>query len=106
MSIKIYGEPDEKVIKVFFRVDDSGNVASVAIGNNAVNYGKGFQFYVDDYVAEQIHKFNLVMDGFEPKLELKDGETLFVPEECDEYKKQKEIEELERKLKELKGDAE
>ena len=104
MSIKIYGEPDEKVVKVFFRVDDSDNVVSVAVGNSAVNYGKGFQFYVDDYVAEQIHKFNLKMDGLEPKLELKEGEQLFVPEECEAYKKQKEIEELEQRLQQLKAD--
>lgn len=91
--------------KVFFVVDEKGNVSGKKVGNQVVSVEQGFQFYVDDYVAEQIDKFELIIDGFTPKLVLKEGETLFVPEECDEYKKQKEIEELERKLKELKGDA-
>jgi len=102
MSIKIYGEPDEKVVKVFFRVDDSDNVVSVAVGNSAVNYGKGFQFYVDDYVAEQIHKCELIIDGFTPKLMIKEGETLEVPTE--EEEKEKEIKELEERLQKLKAE--
>ena len=103
--IKIYDEGGKGRVKVFFSIID-GRFIETYIGKSFVPTGQGIQFYVDDYVAEQIHKFNLKMDGLEPKLELKEGETLFVPEENDEYKKQKEIEELERKLKELKGDAE
>lgn len=92
--------------KVFFVVDEKGNVSGKKVGNQVVSMEQGIQFYVDDYVAEQIDKCELYMEGFIPKLKVKEGEILFVPEECDEYKKQKEIEELERKLKELKGDAE
>lgn len=99
--IKTYNDSDIGRTRVFFVFD-----GSVVVGNRSICTRAGIQFYVDDYVAEQIHKFNLVMDGFEPKLELKDGEQLFVPKECEAYKKKKEIEELERKLKELKGDAE
>ena len=101
--MQIYNEAGPKLVKVFFVIKD-GRVTSVKVGNNLISHNTGFQFYVDDYVAEQIHKFNLKMDGFEPKLELKEGEQLFVPEENNEYKKQKEIEELEKRLNELKAD--
>lgn len=103
--VKIYNESSPGRTKVFFVVRD-GRVSRVITGNHAVPTEQGLQFYVDDYVAEQIYKCELYIDGLEPKLIVKEGETLFVPEECDEYKKQKEIEELEKKLKELKGDAE
>lgn len=103
--IKIYPEKKENTTKVFFVVNKN-KVTSVLVGNQVISDRKGIQFYVDDYVAEQIHKCNLYIDGLTPKLIVKEGETLFVPEENDEYKKQKEIEELEKKLKELKGDAE
>ena len=101
--IKIYEEKDDKKTKVCFTIQDN-RISSVIVGNQAVMTKQGFQFYVDDYVAEQIHKFNLKMDGLEPKLELKEGEQLFVPKECEAYKKQKEIEELEKRLNELKAD--
>jgi len=104
--IKIYDSNVRGKTKVFFVIDKEGKVIRRIVGNQAVSVDAGFQFYVDDYVAEQIDKFDLIIDGFTPKLVLKEGEILFVPEENDEYKKQKEIEELERKLKELKGDAE
>lgn len=103
--IKTYEEHDEGRVKVFF-VIEGGVSSGVLIGNKTIATKQGIQFYVDEYVAEQIHKCNLYIDGLTPKLIVKEGETLFVPEECDEYKKQKEIEELEKKLKELKGDAE
>lgn len=96
---------DKSKVKVFFAVKDDV-VTNITIGNQTVPTEQGFQFYVDDYIADQIHKCELYIDGLTPKLRVKEGETLFVPEECDEYKKQKEIEELEKKLKELKGDAE
>ena len=103
--VNVYDEYKVGRTKVFLAIKDK-EITSVITGNSAVVKDEaGVQFYLDDYVAEQIHKFNLVMDGFEPKLELKEGEQLFVPEENNEYKKQKEIEELEKKLKELKGDA-
>lgn len=102
--IKTYDTRQPDTIKVFMVVKDK-EVTSVTIGNQAVPTEQGFQFYVDDYIADQIHKCELYIDGLTPKLRVKEGETLFVPEECDEYKRQKEIEELEKKLKELKGDA-
>lgn len=101
--IKIYPEKKENTTKVFFVVNKN-KVTSVLVGNQAISDRKGIQFYVDDYVAEQIHKFILKMDGFEPKLELKEGEQLFVPKECEAYKKQKEIEELEERLQQLKAE--
>jgi len=101
--INIYDDYEKGRVKVFFKLKGD-KVAGVTVGNRAVNAEAGIQFYVDDYVSEQIHKFNLKIDGFEPKLELKDGEQLFVPEENDEYKKRKEIKDLEEKIKKLKGD--
>lgn len=105
--IRTYNERKEAThIKVFFSVDKNGNTKNIQVGNQVVSTEQGFQFYVDDYVAEQIHKCELYLDGLVPKLRVKEGETLFVPEKNDEYYKQKEIEELEKRLKELKGDAE
>jgi len=101
--IKIYPEKKENTTKVFF-VINKNKVTSVLVGNQTISDRKGIQFYVDDYVAEQIHKCNLYIDGLTPKLIVKDGETLIVPEENDEYKKRKEIEELEERLQELKAD--
>lgn len=103
--IKTYDNRQPGTTKVFMVVKDN-EVTSVIIGNQAVATEQGYQFYVDDYIAEQIDKCELVMDGLTPKLQVREGEILFVPEENDEYKKQKEIEELEQKIKELKGDAE
>ena len=102
-NVKIYDDKDVNNVRVCFIIKNN-NVTSVVVGNMSFCDEKSIMFYVDDYVAEQIHKFNLVMDGFEPKLELKEGEQLFVPEENNEYKKQKEIEELEKRLNELKAD--
>src|SRR5690625_3644639 len=103
--IKTYDNRQPGTTKVFM-VGKDNEVTSVIIGDQAVATEQGYQFYVDDYIAEQIDKCELVMDGLTPKLQVREGEILFVPEENDEYKKQKEIEELERKIKELKGDAE
>lgn len=102
--IKTYADFDVTRVKVFYSVKDN-NVTGVTVGNQSVPTEQGFQLYVDYYVAEQIHKCELYIDGLTPKLRVKEGETLFVPDENDEYKKQKEIEELEKRLKELKGDA-
>lgn len=98
--INIYdtNENGDKV-KVFFAIKD-GQVCSWTIGNKAVSMDSGIQFYVDDYVSLQLDKMNLIMDGAKPTLELKEGETLEIPEKTE---KQKEIEELERRLKELKN---
>lgn len=100
-EIETYDTRQPGTTKVFFKVAD-GSVASVIVGNQAVSTDSGYQFYVDDYVAEQIDKCELYLEGFTPKLRLKEGETLVIPTEVE--RKQKEIEELERKLKELKGE--
>lgn len=99
--IKAYSERKKGLTKVFFTVNDEGSVSSITVGNQAVSTEKGFQFYVNDYVAEQIDKCELYMDGLTPKLRLREGETLDVPTE--EEEKEKEIKELETKLKQLKG---
>lgn len=99
--IKIYEEKDVKRTKVGFTIQDN-RVSSVIVGNQAVMTKQGFQFYVDEYVAEQIHKCELIIDGFTPKLVLKDGEALDVPTEEDE--KEKEIRELEERLQQLKAE--
>lgn len=101
--IRTYRERDGDKVKVFFSIKDN-NVTSVTIGNQSVPVDQGFQFYVDDFVADQIHKCELYIDGLTPKLRVKEGEQLFVPEECEAYKKQKEIEELEQRLQQLKAD--
>lgn len=100
--IDIYDEKTGGKVKVFFAVDNDHQVVSVDVGNNAVPTRKGFQFYVDYWVAEQIDKTELVLTDSYPQLRVKDGESVEVPTE--EEEKQREIEELERKLKELRGE--
>lgn len=103
LDIKIYDNNDtNNRTKVFFAVDDQNIVDSVTVGNSAVPTRKGFQFYVDDYIANQIDKTELLLTGGYPSLKVKDGEAIEIPTE--EQEKQKEIEELERKLKELRGE--
>src|SRR5690625_7570637 len=102
--IRTYKKFKKNRTKVFFVVNSDGSIISIKTGNQVVAVEQGFQFYVDDYVAEQINKCELYIDGLTPKLRVKDGETLIVPEENDEYKKRKEIKELEERLQELKAD--
>lgn len=103
--VKTYNERTKPTqIKVFFSVDKNGNTKNIQVGNQVVSTEQGFQFYVDDYVAEQIHKCELYLDGLVPKLRVKEDEILFIPEENEEYHRRKQIEELEKRLKELKGD--
>lgn len=99
--IKIYEDFRNGRTKVCFTIK-GGDVSSVIVGNRTVMTNQGFQFYVDDYVAEQIHKCELVLDGLTPKLVLKEGETLVVPTE--EEEKEKEIKELEERLQRLKAE--
>lgn len=99
MNITTYDTRQPGTTKVFFKVRD-GKVASVIIGNRAVSTDRGYQFYVDDYVAEQIDKCELFMDGLTPKLRLKEGETLEVPEKTE---KELEIERLEYELEKAKN---
>ncbi len=99
MEIETYDTRQPGTTKVFFKVVD-GDVASVIIGNRAVSTDRGYQFYVDDYVADQIDKCELFMDGLTPKLRLKDGETIEVPEKTE---KELEIERLEYELEQARN---
>ena len=102
--IKTYDRYDEGRTKIFFSIDDDGKFGRITVGNQAVNNTKGFQFYVDDYVAEQIYKCEIVK-GDLPGLRVKEGETLFVPKENDEYLKEKRMKELEEELRRLKEES-
>lgn len=97
--IKIYQEHEKGREKVFFSIGENG-IRNIVIGNRAVPTEQGIQFYVEDYVAEQIEKCELYLDGLVPKLKLKDGEIMEVP--SDEEEKEEEIEELEKRLRQLK----
>lgn len=99
--VKTYSEYSTGRTKIFIAIDDD-KVVSITSGNNAITVRQGVQFFVDDYVAEQIHKCELMLDGLTPKLVLKEGETLEVPTEEDE--KEKEIKELEERLQKLKAE--
>lgn len=103
--IKTYNECEKGRTKVFFVVKNN-EVTSIKVGNQVVSTDQGFQFYVDDYVAEQISKCELYLNGLTPKLKVKDGETLFIPDENEKYKKEKRIKELEKEIEELKENAE
>lgn len=98
--IKIYNESSPGRTKVFFVVRD-GQVSRVITGNHAVSTEQGLQFYVDDYVADQIYKCELYIDGLEPKLIVKEGETIEVPEKSE---KEKEIERLKFELEKLQNE--
>src|SRR5690625_3070581 len=88
--------------KVFLVVKDK-KITSIVTGNKAVVKDEaGIQFYLDDYIVEQLDKFNISIDGGEPVLTLKEGEAKEDPTE--KIKKQREIEELEQRLRELKAD--
>lgn len=102
--IKTYESGQSGRTRVFFKVSKDSKISAVIIGNQFVPSEQGFQFYVDDYVASQIEKCELYLEGLTPKLQLKDGEELNIPSE--EEKKQREINELERKLRELRGEEE
>ena len=101
MEIKTYSKQEDGTTKVFFVVKDN-LVMGVKIGNQVVSLDTGFQFYVDDYVAEQIHKCEMHLDGFTARLRVRKGEVLDVPTDED---KENEIAELQRKLEKLKGDV-
>lgn len=98
--IKTYSDKGSGRIKVFFPTDDDGNIISCIVGNQAVSTRQGFQFFVDDYVAHQIEKCEFFFDGTIPRLRVKDGETIEVPEKS---KKEKEIERLEKELERLRA---
>ena len=99
-EIETYDIRQAGSIKVFFKVFD-GDVTSIIVGNRAVSTDGGYQFYVDDYVADQIDKCEMYLDGLTPKLKLQEGETLEVPEKSE---KEKEIERLQFELEVLKNE--
>src|SRR5690625_2685354 len=99
-EIETYDTKEQGVIKVFFKVSD-GNVSSIIIGNQAVSTERGYQFYVDDYVADQIDKCEMYLDGLTPKLRLKEGEELVVPQKTE---KELEIERLKYELERLQNE--
>jgi len=100
--VKTYNESSPRRTKIFFVVRD-GRVSRVITGNHAVSTEQGLQFYVDDYVAEQIYKCELYIDGLEPKLIVKEGENIEVPEKSE---KEKEIERLKFELEKLQNEEE
>jgi len=100
--IEIYDNKGFGRTKVFFSIN-ANDLNTVYIGNNVVSTEQGFQFYVDDYVAEQIHKCELYLDGLTPKLRLKEGEELEVPQKTE---KELEIERLKYELERLQNEEE
>jgi len=103
VSVKIYNKGGKGREKVFLEINDKGNIASVSTGSHMVPIGKGIQFYVDDYIIEQLHKCELNLKCLDFEIKVKEGEQIYVPEENNEYKKNKEIEELKRRLAKLEG---
>lgn len=99
--VTIYKKPNPDRIKVFLTIDNN-KITSVTVGNNAIVKDFGIQFYLDDYVADQIDKFNVDIKGLKPTLYLKDGEKLDFPPK--EKAKQAEIRKLEQRLRQLKAE--
>lgn len=100
-EIQTYDTRLPGTIKVFFKVIN-GEVDSITLGNQAVSTDRGYQFYVDNYVAEQIDKCDLVINGLIPKLKVREGEILEVPEKTEREIEIERLEyELEQKRKEL-----
>ena len=101
MEIKTYNKREDWTTRVFFVVEDE-RVTSVKVGNQVVSLESGYQFHVDDYVALQIDKCEMNIDGFTPSIRVKEGYEIDVPTDED---KENEIAELQRKLDKLKGDV-
>jgi|SRR5690625_605689 len=100
--VKTYDSRQPGTVKVFVVVKDE-RITSIIIGNQTVATERGYQFYVVDYVADQIDKFDITFDGYIPILDLKEGEELIVPVKSE---KQLEIERLRRELEALEEDPE
>ena len=99
MEIETYDTRQPGTTKIFIRVID-GDVMSVIVGNRAVSSDRGYQFYVEDHVADQIDKCTLYLDGLTPGLRVKDGVELDVPEKTE---KELEIERLKFELEQLES---
>lgn len=89
---------DGDKVKVFIAIEN-GAPTTITVGNHAVSKKGGVQFYVDEHVSVQMEKVNFSMDGFSPKLTLKDGEKINGPQKTEKElrmeKLRKELEELE-----------
>lgn len=101
--IQTYKNSKDGKVKVFFVVDDDNNIESVKVGNRVVPVESGYQYYVDKEVAEQIDKVTLDFSEHKPKLVLKEGEEITVPEKTE---KEKEIERLKKELERLQEEDE
>lgn len=100
--VAVYDEHKAGRTKVFLVIKDK-EITSVITGNRAVVKDEaGIQFYLDDYIVEQLDKFNIEIDGGSPVLILKEGET--IDESTEKIKKQREIQELEERLQQLKAE--
>lgn len=99
--IQTYKNSKDGKVKVFFVVDDDNNIESVKVGNRVVPVESGYQYYVDKEVAEQIDKVTLDFSENKPRIVLKEGEEITIPEKTE---KEKEIERLEMELERLRED--
>lgn len=98
--INIYDDNvDGDKVKVFISIKNN-IITGITIGNHVVPKKSGIQFYVDGYVAPQLNKTSFSMEGLQPKLTLKDGETIDTPEKSS---KEIEIEKLKNRLEELQN---
>jgi len=97
--VETYDSRHPGTVKVFFVVSEDV-VTSIIIGNQTVSTGRGYQFYIEDHVAEQIDKCELVIDGLTPKLVVKEGEVIYEPEKTE---KELEIERLKHELEQLEN---
>ena len=99
MIIKTYSTKQDNTTKVFFGFDGD-KLSNILVGNRAVPRTSGYQFYVDDYVADQIDKVDIDFNNGKPTLVVKEGETINKPQKTE---KELRMEELQRELEELKN---
>jgi len=97
-----YNNRDGDKVRVFISVREN-EVTGISTGNLLVPTNLGIQIFVDNHVAEQIHKFDFIMDGLTPKLRLREGETLDIPEKTE---RELEIERLKYELEKLQNEDE
>lgn len=91
----IDGKPNRRI--AFITTDDQGLILSSTVSKNSVATDRtGYTLILDDYVAEQITKFQYI-DG---ELILIEGEELEIPVKSE---KQLRMEELQRQMAELQA---
>ncbi|MCR6111747.1 hypothetical protein HXA35_15470 [Bacillus sp. A301a_S52] len=83
-TIEVYHERAHGLMKVFLAIDDEGNIISRKTGNRVLALESGIQFYVQHYIADQIDKVDVKMEGLLPVLTVRDGEEIETPEEPDQ----------------------